>query len=111
MLAPLIVGFSLQEIKVHSMLSEFEEFVTESHRKGMNKEIIANMVYNLLRHRPGGTKIPTLMSTPVYVEPKKAKQYVSIWSKAKNIQSGRDEHKRRKVRGLIFLYNLVFDRL
>jgi len=96
MLAPLIVGFSLQEITSNSMLSEFEELVTDSYRKGMSEEKIASGLYNLWRHR--GTKIPTLVSSPVYEEPEKAKEYVSIWFRAKDIQSGRDEHKRCKVR-------------
>jgi len=113
MLAPLIVGFSLQEITSNSMLSEFEELVTDSHWKGMSEEKIASGLYNLWRHR--GTKIPTLVTRPVYEEPEKAKEYVSIWSKAKDIQSGRDEHKRCDVRMLIdILYNfgfLISDRL
>jgi hypothetical protein len=95
MLAPLIVGSALEQIEIDSLVSPFEDLIKEGHRQGMSEEELATGLYNIIQNRGG--KVYTVMSTPVYTEPKDVDQRVSIWSNAKDTPSARREQKLRKV--------------
>jgi hypothetical protein len=99
MLAPLIVGFALEQVDIDSLATRFEELVLESHRKGMSEEEITIELFNVMQNQ--GTQIYTLTSVPVYSEPKDADKYVSIWCNASDTPAGRDKHKQDNVSWLV----------
>jgi hypothetical protein len=93
MLAPLIVGFALEQVEIDSMGTLFEELVKDGRQRGMSEAELASGLHSVMRD----TKTYSVTSTPVYTEPNDADQRVSIWANAKDIQSARLEHKKRRV--------------
>jgi hypothetical protein len=88
-LAPLIVGFSLEQVAMKSLSLEFQSLITSIRPKVMDEAEIASKLFTLARSRK--IKVTTLESTQVYTEPAEAAGNVSIWLKAKNTPSARDQ--------------------
>jgi hypothetical protein len=88
-LAPLIVGFALEQLAIASLASHFRSIVTKFHQQGMSEAEIASKLFTLMGYK--GVKVTTLKSTEVYTEPAEAAETVSTWLKAKNTPSARDE--------------------
>jgi hypothetical protein len=108
MLSPLIVGFSLEQIDIDSLASQFEELVLESHRTGMSEDEITSGLFNVMQNK--ATKVYTLMTIPVYSEPEDADNYVSIWLDASDTPSARKKHRQGNVSRLISPNRLnIFD--
>ena len=98
-LAPLIVGFTLEQIAIDSLVSRFQPIVTNFQKKGMSEADITAGLLTLLRSKK--VEITTLKSTEVYTEPPEAAEILSTWLGAKNTLSGRD--KLLKVCEFIFM--------
>ena len=88
-LAPLIVGFVLEQVEIDSLASYFRPIVTKFQQKGMSEAEIASKLFTLARSKE--VKVTTLKSTEVYTEPAEAAETVSTWLKAKATSSARDE--------------------
>jgi len=88
-LAPLIVGFALEQVAIDSLASHLRLIVTKLQQQGMKEEEIASKLFTLVRSKE--IKVTTLKSTEVYKEPAEAAETVSTWLKAKNTPSARDE--------------------
>jgi len=88
-LAPLIVGFSLEQVAIDSLSLRFQSLITSFHQQGMGEAEIASKLFTLARSKE--IKVTTLQSTQVYTEPAEAAETVSTWLKAKNIRSARDQ--------------------
>ena len=87
-LAPLIVGFALEQVEIDLLASHFRSIVTKFRQQGMSEAEIASKLFTLVRFRE--VKVTTLKSTEVYTEPAWAAETVSTWLKAKNTPSARD---------------------
>jgi len=88
-LAPLIVGFVLEQVAIDALASVFRPIVTKFQQQGMSEAEIASKLFTLMQSKE--IKVTTLESTKVYTEPEEAAETVSIWLKAKNTPSARDE--------------------
>ena len=88
-LAPLIVGFSLEQVTMESLSLQFQSLITGYREKGMGEAEISSKLFALARSRK--IEVTTLESTGVYTEPPEAAGNVSIWLKAKNTPAGRDQ--------------------
>ena len=87
-LAPLIVGFVLEQVEMDSLVSYFRSTVTKFQQQGMSEAEIASKLFTLLKSKE--VKVMTLESTEVYKEPAEKDETVSTWLKAKNTPSARD---------------------
>jgi len=88
-LAPLIVGFALEQVAIDSLSLQFQSLIIKFHQQGMSEAEIASKLFTLARSRQ--IKVTTLQSTEVYTEPAEAAGTVSTWAKANNIASARDQ--------------------
>ena len=111
-LAPLIVGFALEQVAIDSLASHFRSIVINFQKKGMGEAEMAGRLFTLLQTKE--VKITTLKSTEVYTEPAEAAEIVSTWLNANNTPSARNEIKSIKLekaeRGLTvcrFIFLLV----
>ena len=86
-LAPLIVGFVLERVALHSLASQYETMVATFHHQGMSEAEIAEKLCAITNS--GNTKVITLRSTEVYNEPAEATDTISTWKNAENTDSAR----------------------
>jgi len=88
-LAPLIVGFALEQVALDSIASHFRAIVTSFHKQGMSEAEIAGKLLTLMRSKE--IKVTALKSTEVYTEPAGAADAVSTWLEANNTPSARNK--------------------
>ena len=88
-LAPLIVGFTLEQIAIDSLVSRFQPIVTKFLQQGMSDAEITTGLFNLLRSKE--VTVTTLKSTEVYTEPEEAAETVAKWLEAENTRSARGD--------------------
>ena len=89
-LAPLIVGFTLEQVEMESLsASHFRSIVTKFRQQGMSEEEITSKLFTLLDSK--GVEVTTLVSTGIYTEPAGVAESVSTWMNAENTPSARDE--------------------
>ena len=88
-LAPLIVGFTLERVELDSLASQYQTVVMALHRQGLSEEEIAKKLCAITSFK--NTQVTTLKSTDVYKEPAKAAETISKWVNAEDTPSGRDE--------------------
>ena len=88
-LAPLIVGFALERVALHSLASQYEKMVATFHQQGMSEAEIAEKLCAITNS--GNTKVITLRSTEVYNEPAEATDTISTWKNAENTPSARNQ--------------------
>jgi len=88
-LAPLIVGFALEQAAIDSLSLHFQSLITSFRQQGMGEAEITSKLFTLAQSRE--IKVTTLQSTQVYTEPAEAAEIVSTWLKAKNTPSARDQ--------------------
>jgi len=88
-LAPLIVGFALEQVAIDSLSLHFQSLITSFRQQGMDEAEITSKLFTLAQSRE--IKVTTLQSTQVYTEPAEAAESVSTWLKAKNTPSARDQ--------------------
>ena len=88
-LAPLIIGFTLEQVTIDSLASHFRSIVTRFQQQGMSEAEIASKLFTLVRSKE--VKVTILESMGVYTEPAEAAEAVSTWLKAKDTPSARDE--------------------
>jgi hypothetical protein len=105
-LAPLIVGFALEQVAIDTLASHFRSIVTNFQKKGMSEAEMASRLFTLLQTKE--VKITTLKSTEVYTEPAEAAEIVSTWANAKNTPSARNELLARDILDVCrFIFLLV----
>ena len=88
-LAPLMVGYTLERVALESLASQYQAMVTTFHQQGMDEEEISENLFALMQSR--NTRITTLQSDQVYKEPEEADEIISTWINAKNTSLARDE--------------------
>ncbi len=89
LLAPLIVGFSLEQVDISSIASDLEPLIAKLHGEGMSETDISKRLFQLMQTRK--VQVTTLQSTEVYKEPPEAAEVIATWVKAKNTAEGRDK--------------------
>jgi len=94
-LAPLIVGFALEQVAIDSLASHFRSIVINFQKKGMSEAEMASRLFTLLQTKE--VKITTLKSTEVYTEPAEAAEIVSTWFNANSTPPARKEVLAREV--------------
>lgn len=88
-LAPLIVGFTLEQVALDSLVSYYRGIVTHFQQQGMSEADLASKLLTLMRSKE--IRVTTLESTEVYEEPREATKFISTWFNAEDTASGRDE--------------------
>jgi len=89
-LAPFLIGFTLEQIGIDSLVDEFKDFVAEKAKEGLSQDEIVAQLHEILKSR-GQSLISVETTKGIYKEPPEAAQAVSIWMKAKTLAAGKKE--------------------